>query len=39
MTGNPVPHAFGPWTELAILCGYATAALAAGTVLLVRRDA
>jgi ABC-2 type transport system permease protein len=39
MINNPVPHAFGPWTEFAILCGYAVLALALGTVLLVRRDA
>jgi ABC-2 type transport system permease protein len=36
---SAVPHAFGPWTELAILCGYTAAALVLGTVLLVRRDA
>jgi ABC-2 type transport system permease protein len=39
MTNNSVPNSFGPWTELAILCGYTVLALAAGTVLLVRRDA
>jgi ABC-type transport system involved in multi-copper enzyme maturation permease subunit len=39
MTNNPVPNAFGPWTEFAILCGYTAVILAAGTVLLVRRDA
>jgi ABC-2 type transport system permease protein len=39
MTNNSVPSAFGPWTEFAILCGYAALALALGTVLLVRRDA
>jgi ABC-2 type transport system permease protein len=39
MIDNPVPHSFGPWTEFAILCGYTVLALAAGTVLLVRRDA
>jgi ABC-2 type transport system permease protein len=39
MINNPVPHAFGPWTEFAILCGYTVLALALGTVLLVRRDA
>jgi ABC-2 type transport system permease protein len=39
MTNNSVPNAFGPWTELAILCGYTVLALALGTVLLVRRDA
>lgn len=30
---------FGPWVSFAILCGYAAAALVAGGVLLVRRDA
>ncbi len=30
---------YGPWTSFAILCGYATAALVAGGLLLVRRDA
>lgn len=30
---------FGPWTGFVILCAYAAAALTAGTVLLVRRDA
>jgi ABC-2 type transport system permease protein len=39
MTGNSVPNAFGPWAELAILCGYTALALALGTILLVRRDA
>jgi ABC-2 type transport system permease protein len=39
MTNNSVPGAFGPWTELAILCGYTVLALLVGTVLLVRRDA
>ena len=39
MTNNSVPDAFGPWTELAILCGYTVLALVVGTVLLVRRDA
>lgn len=39
MTNNPVPRAFGPWTEFAFLCGYAVLALALGAVLLVRRDA
>jgi ABC-2 type transport system permease protein len=39
MTNNSVPHAFGPWTEFAILCGYTALALALGTVILVRRDA
>jgi hypothetical protein len=38
MTKDSVPNAFGPWTEFAILCGYAVLALAVGTVLLVRRD-
>lgn len=32
-------NAFSPWTELAILCGYAALTLALGTVLLVRRAA
>lgn len=31
--------AFGPWPSFALLCGYAAAALVAGAVLLVRRDA
>jgi ABC-type transport system involved in multi-copper enzyme maturation permease subunit len=39
MINNPVPRAFGPWTEFAILCGYTAVFLAVGTVLLVRRDA
>ena len=39
MINNPVPHAFGPWTGLALLGGYAVVMLALGTVLLVRRDA
>lgn len=30
---------FGPWTSFALLCGYAVAALIAGSLLLVRRDA
>jgi ABC-2 type transport system permease protein len=38
MTNNSVPNAFGPWTEFAILCGYAVLTLVLGTVLLVRRD-
>jgi ABC-2 type transport system permease protein len=39
MIGNPVPDGFSPWTGFAFLCGYAVVALAAGAVLLVRRDA
>ena len=39
MIDNPVPRAFGPWTEFAILCGYTALILALGAVLLVRRDA
>jgi hypothetical protein len=39
MTNNSVPDAFGPWTELAILCGYTVLALAVGTIVLVCRDA
>jgi ABC-2 type transport system permease protein len=39
MINNSVPHAFGPWTEFAFLCGYTVVVLALGTVLLVRRDA
>ena len=39
MTNNSVPHAFGPWTEFALLCGYTVLILALGTALLVRRDA
>lgn len=33
------PGSFSPWVGFLILCGYAVAALAAGAVLLVRRDA
>ena len=29
----------GPWTSFALLCAYAAAALVAGAILLVRRDA
>ncbi len=32
------PHQLGPWTGLGILCGYAAAALAVASLLLVRRD-
>jgi ABC-type transport system involved in multi-copper enzyme maturation permease subunit len=32
------PHALGPWTGLALFCGYTAVALAAAAVLLVRRD-
>jgi ABC-2 type transport system permease protein len=39
MINNPAPDAFGPWTGFGILCGYTALILAAGTVLLVRRDA
>jgi ABC-2 type transport system permease protein len=39
MINDPVPRAFGPWAEFAILCGYTVVMLALGTVLLVRRDA
>jgi ABC-2 type transport system permease protein len=39
MINNPAPDALGPWTGLLILCGYTSAILAVGTVLLVRRDA
>ncbi|AXI81680.1 ABC transporter permease [Peterkaempfera bronchialis] len=35
----PVPPLLAPWTGFAVLCGYAAAALAAGAVLLRRRDA
>jgi len=33
------PATFSPWVGFGILCGYAVAVLAIGTVLLVRRDA
>ncbi len=36
---RPDPNAFAPWTGLLVLVGYAVAILAAGSVLLVRRDA
>ncbi|HLH28396.1 MAG TPA: hypothetical protein VKW77_05745, partial [Acidimicrobiales bacterium] len=36
---QPGPHAFAPWPGFLLLCAYATATLAAGAVLLVRRDA
>lgn len=39
LINNPGPDAFGPWTGFLILCGYTALILAAGTVLLVRRDA
>jgi ABC-2 type transport system permease protein len=39
MVDNPVPHAFGPWVGLLILCGYCLLVLALGTLLLMRRDA
>lgn len=39
MINNPSPDAFGPWTGFLILCGYTALVLAAGAVLLVRRDA
>jgi ABC-2 type transport system permease protein len=39
MINDSAPGAFGPWTGLLILCGYAAAILALGTVFLVRRDA
>jgi ABC-type transport system involved in multi-copper enzyme maturation permease subunit len=39
MIGDPGPNAFAPWTGFALLCAYAAAALAAGAVTLVRRDA
>ena len=37
--GPPEANQFGPWTGLAVLFGYALIALAAGGVLLRRRDA
>jgi ABC-2 type transport system permease protein len=36
---NPVPHAFGVWVGLLVLCGYTVLCLVVGTLLLVRRDA
>ena len=39
MQTQPEPNAFGPWTGLAVLYGYAVVALAAGAVVLHRRDA
>jgi ABC-2 type transport system permease protein len=39
MINNPAPAAFGPWTGFFILCGYTALILAAGTVILERRDA
>jgi len=38
-TGESNSNAFAPWTGMALLYGYAALALAAGAVLLVRRDA
>ena len=38
-TGESNSNAFGPWTGMALLYGYAALALAGGAVLLVRRDA
>jgi ABC-type transport system involved in multi-copper enzyme maturation permease subunit len=37
--GPPEYFALAPWAGLAVLCGYAAVALAAGYVLLRRRDA
>ena len=39
MINNSAPEAFGPWAGLLILCGYTALILAAGTVLLIHRDA
>jgi ABC-2 type transport system permease protein len=39
MIGDSGPNAFGPWTGLLIVCGYAVLVLALGTAVLVRRDA
>lgn len=36
---RPSVHAFSPWVGLAVLCGYAVLALAAGAAVLLRRDA
>ena len=33
------PHLLAPWAGLGVLCGYAAAALAAGFILIGRRDA
>lgn len=39
LTDNIEPASFSPWIGLLVLCGYAVATLAIGTMLLVRRDA
>jgi ABC-2 type transport system permease protein len=39
MINDSAPGAFGPWAGFFVLCGYAVAVLALGTVCLVRRDA
>jgi hypothetical protein len=38
-TVRPEPHMLGPWTGFGVFCLYAAAALAAGFVLIGRRDA
>ncbi|HUB70000.1 MAG TPA: ABC transporter permease subunit [Acidimicrobiales bacterium] len=39
MVDDHVPHAFGPWGGLAVVCGYTALALGLGAVLMARRDA
>jgi ABC-2 type transport system permease protein len=39
VSGPPLSHTFSPWTGLAVLLIYAAVLLAAGAVLLVKRDA
>ena len=38
-TVRPEAHTLGPWPGFGVFCLYATAALGAGFVLIVRRDA
>ncbi|MGD0559165.1 MAG: hypothetical protein ABSA93_29845 [Streptosporangiaceae bacterium] len=38
MINNPVPRAFGPWTEFAILCGYTVLILAVSSGTLTGRQ-
>jgi ABC-2 type transport system permease protein len=38
-TVRPEPHMLQPWTGFGVFCLYAAAALAAGFVLIGRRDA
>jgi hypothetical protein len=39
MVNDPSPHGFDPRVGFLILCGYTALVLAAGTVVLVGRDA